>query len=104
MRNYDDLAERHKVYNADRSRAASFTYRDRDDHFDSDRVYDIALWDCRSRSLIRGYTRTHSVGAGGESGGLLVGLEFDADDALWALYQGGGKELLDEPPLRGGDP
>jgi hypothetical protein len=99
VRGYGDVDEHELVFSADRSRAASIVRRDRDDVFDSDSYYDIELWDCASRSLICRYTRTYSVGAGGESGKPVAGVEFDARGELWIRFGDGSRETAEEPPL-----
>jgi hypothetical protein len=93
MRQLRDIAMRSCVYSPDRSRAATWRIsRERDDIFDSDTVYEIELWDASTGGCLQRFTRTHSIGAGGESGKPVAGVAFDEAGVLWIRFADGSSE------------
>ena len=104
MRELDEIPAERRRYSPDGKRvAACWVSREREDRYDEDTVWDIAVWDLASKQRLESYTRTCSVShsSGQESGRPVRDVRFDSTGALRIVFQDGSeepaREALPEP-------
>lgn len=105
---YDDVPPGELRLSPDGKRAAAWWVgRTREDRYDEDTVYEVAVWDVASKALLESYTRIHAVNheSGQERGKPLREVRFDPAGRLLLVMGDGSvepaeRELDPEPPWK----
>ena len=94
-KSFDQLPEAKRVYNADRSRAASWWVgRSRSDRYDDDTVYEIGEWEVATKKKVGAYSRVHRIDnrSGDERGKPVSGVRYGDDGKLFVVFEDGSHE------------
>lgn len=103
---HDDIPDGEMRRSPDGTRVAAFWIRrQKEDRFDHDTVYQIAIWDAVSKQQVDSCNHIHAINrlSGEVDGEPLADLRFDADGRLLLVFASGATEPvgttnLDEVP------